>query len=183
MRLTSDHINAAQVLLHQQFPTLGGLQSTLLDQTSSGFQATTVEAIQIHHTRTTDHWVVSSTIEQRIRVIDSLFDYLSDGTKTQLCELYGTNMTRNGFLFGSITLSQMQYGADDCGLFAIANALELASGTTDFSQVKFDQSAMRHHLIQCFENGVLTAFPRATKPVHMKGGRVFYIDVEKFARR
>ena len=53
---------------------------------------------------------------------------------------------------------QKQCGGDDCGLFAIANAVQLAK-KLDPVQVKFHQYQMRAHLLNCFEKGKMTTFP------------------------
>jgi hypothetical protein len=53
---------------------------------------------------------------------------------------------------------QQQINSADCGLFAIAFAVELAFGN-DPSFVSFDQSAMRAHFCSCLENG-FTPFPQ-----------------------
>lgn len=54
---------------------------------------------------------------------------------------------------------QKQVGGTDCGLFAIANAMEVLAGN-DVSQVVFDQTMMRKHLASCFENNKMTPFPK-----------------------
>ncbi len=45
---------------------------------------------------------------------------------------------------------QQQRGRADCGLFAIAFAVELAHGNNP-EYTSYDQKQMREHLIQCFE--------------------------------
>ena len=45
----------------------------------------------------------------------------------------------------------------DCGLFAIATCVSLAS--SGILPKKFDQSKMRGHLVECFENLNLISFP------------------------
>ena len=50
-----------------------------------------------------------------------------------------------------------QDGTTDCGLFAIATCVSLASDVT--LPNKFDQSAMRKHLVECFEKLSLEPFP------------------------
>ena len=52
---------------------------------------------------------------------------------------------------------QTQTGARDCGLFAIANALCIASGV-DPSEKTFDQGTMRENLVKGIDSGVLEAF-------------------------
>ena len=51
-----------------------------------------------------------------------------------------------------------QIGPFDCGLFAIAAATALAFGINPV-QVRFEQTAMRNHLFNCFETGELEVFP------------------------
>ena len=48
----------------------------------------------------------------------------------------------------------------DCGLFAIAFAVFLASGKDCqlISTVKFNQNTFCHHLLNCLEKGTLTIF-------------------------
>jgi len=53
---------------------------------------------------------------------------------------------------------QTQRGSVDCGVFAVAVATALANGN-DPAALIFNQEKMRHHLLQCSEAGVLTAFP------------------------
>ena len=58
------------------------------------------------------------------------------------------------------TLSvQQQEGNKDCGLFSIAAAFEICNGSNP-EQAHFDQWKMRAHLIECFNEGKLTSFPR-----------------------
>ena len=57
---------------------------------------------------------------------------------------------------------QQQVGVHDCGLFAIANAVETCF-RNDVQKSFFDQKSMRRHLHDCFNNGVLTPFPQPLK--------------------
>ena len=60
---------------------------------------------------------------------------------------------------------QIQTVSTDCGLFAIAFAYELAIGNQLVHEVRFDQKKTRSHLLSCFENGELTRFPHARRPM------------------
>ena len=66
---------------------------------------------------------------------------------------------------------QEQFGASDCGLFAIATATAICNGQ-DVCMLEFDQSVMRKHLLQCFQSGAMLPFPShsiaARKPKVMK---------------
>ena len=54
---------------------------------------------------------------------------------------------------------QRQDGSADCGLFAIAVMTSLAH-KEDPSTVTYDQSKMRHHLLECFSTKLVTHFPK-----------------------
>lgn len=54
---------------------------------------------------------------------------------------------------------QKQSGFNDCGLFAIAFAFELANGLNP-ALLCFDQSKMRNHFNDCVKNGDLVSFPQ-----------------------
>ena len=53
---------------------------------------------------------------------------------------------------------QRQSGCDDCGLFAIASVYELCQGE-DPTILKFNQFQMRSHLLSCYFNEYISAFP------------------------
>ena len=57
---------------------------------------------------------------------------------------------------------QQQVGIHDCGIFAIAYAVETCH-RNDVQKSLFDQKSMRKHLYDCFSNGVLTSFPQQLK--------------------
>ena len=151
-------INAAQKLIKNQFPQVGGLQDPVLSQTS--FECCPGEGVQIHHTGNT-HWITSSSIGgQPIAVYDSLFDDLTESTEKQLAECYRGFIDIARQFRVEMCPAQLQKGSVDCGLFAIAYAYELASGNTYLNEVSFDQSKMRNHLFGCFERGEISPFPR-----------------------
>ena len=54
---------------------------------------------------------------------------------------------------------QQQIGTLDCGLFAVAYAIE-ACLKTDATVLCFDQTKMRQHLFKCLEQQVLKPFPQ-----------------------
>lgn len=47
----------------------------------------------------------------------------------------------------------------DCGIYAIANLVALATQAYDPIGVSYDQAGLRPHLLKCLEAGELTAFP------------------------
>ena len=56
-------------------------------------------------------------------------------------------------------IRSIQSGYTNCGLFAIAYAVEIAHGY-DPAFVIFDQSKMRNHLHHCLTSKTLTRFPK-----------------------
>ena len=54
---------------------------------------------------------------------------------------------------------QKQVGTVDCGLFAIATALELCHHNNP-AKIRFRQESMREHFQKCLEQKKLTQFPR-----------------------
>ena len=59
-----------------------------------------------------------------------------------------------------INVVQVQSGFNDCGLFAIAMAIDLCARVDPYERC-YSQSLMRQHLTDCFENGdnCIEAFP------------------------
>ena len=74
-------------------------------------------------------------------------------------------------LFHSATVEMMktqkQEGSKDCGLFAIAIVTAIAYGA-DLTMLRFNQAAMRSHLVQCFADKVLTLFSYSVYPICTK---------------
>ena len=64
-----------------------------------------------------------------------------------------------------------QKGNKDCGVFAIAYAVDILNGNLPH-QYTYDQTKMRDHLITCYEQNRLTPFPKYTtseeKPTYQK---------------
>lgn len=153
--LSDKHIYAAMILLKMQFPNVGSLQDPCLCQTTFHPADEEERIIQIHHTRG-NHWVVSALIGGSLCVYDSLYSTESSDLDKQLEQIYATHEGPNGHGY-NIPEVQKQTGSRDCGLFAIAFALELCSGNNP-SERTFDQSKMRSHLIKCFETGHIEPF-------------------------
>ena len=93
--------------------------------------------------------------QHEVKVYDSLFQHL-DRESIQLVE---TLFQYDGIV-PQIKMIQCgrQKGAKDCGVFAIAYATAIAHGLNP-SRQNFTQQAMRAHLVDCFNNKLLTPFP------------------------
>ena len=156
-QLNDNHINYAQALLKKQFPSLEGLQLTLLQNKRP--KKKVARGLQVIHSRN-NHWIVASTLDCRnneVKVFDSLYSSVDEETQATILNLFEIN----GQLKLNILNLQKQRGGSDCGLFAVAVATALAFGV-DPTAVNFQQNEMRGHLSNCFQEGLMTVFPTSS---------------------
>ena len=149
-RLNDRHINHAQAMIKSQF-SLEGLQCTLFQNSRQPPR----NDVQIIHSRG-NHWiVVSSLLSERghVNVYDSLYDSVDEDTLKSIKFLF-----KDDSIKVKMSEVQKQCGGNDCGLFAIANAVQLAK-RCDPTLVKYHQYQMRAHLINCFAKSKMTTFP------------------------
>ncbi|XP_078679555.1 polycystin-2-like [Branchiostoma floridae x Branchiostoma belcheri] len=156
--LTDDHIQAAQRLLHHQYPALQGLEDPVVGLCEDGFAKMTGRGLQIHH-NSRKHWVLSSYTDGQVRLYDSLGAAMTTSLQIQLYQSYGAfaDQERN-VLTIILPEVQRQKNVVDCGMFAIAWAVDIAEGR-DVSSIAYDDRKMRSHLVMCFKQGRLTRFP------------------------
>ena len=154
--LTDSIMNAAQTMLADQFSMTTGFQSTNAGLCMT-FTIEPDEFVQILHDGSA-HWVTISTIgckHPEVKIFDSLYCTLSPALKRQIAALLATKEHKISVHFMDV---QMQAGGSDCGLFAIAFATSLCFGHSP-GKFHFEQSAMRKHLVSCFERGQFDMFP------------------------
>ena len=87
-----------------------------------------------------------------------MYDKLTTSLEIQLFQLYSNSKKR---LLVKIPEVQKQINKIDCGLYAIANAVEFCF--TKFSgslHIEFNQQLMQDHLISCLEKGQFSVFPK-----------------------
>ena len=121
------------------------------------FNGMEYEGLQFHHFNS--HWVLSSTIGQTLQIFDSLkeSDVVDARLLRQLQQLYGVNHSNQYVVLNC----QQQNNSSDCGVFAIANAVELALGDVqNVASVRYDTTKMRSHLKECLRLGEMRPFPR-----------------------
>ena len=63
-------------------------------------------------------------------------------------------------------------GVHDCGLFAIANMIEVIKGG-NVTRINFDQCKIRKHLEMGLSSGTITEFPKTRKIVQRCQSRVY----------
>ncbi|XP_078597277.1 polycystin family receptor for egg jelly-like [Branchiostoma floridae x Branchiostoma japonicum] len=159
--LTDDHIQAAQMLLCRQYPVLQGLEAPAVGLCDDGFAKMTGRGLQIHH-NSSQHWVLSSYTAGQVRLYDSLGVTITPSLQKQLYQCYAAFADQAPNVLTVIVPDvQRQENVFDCGLFAIAWAVDIAEGQ-DVSRVLYDDRKLRSHLVMCFGQGKLTPFPRLT---------------------
>ena len=166
--LGDDHVDAAQRLLKSMVNSaeIGGLNDivamTHFEKTKVNEATKDYPAIQCHNIGC--HWVVSTSMQGKITVYESLTTGLNDTLLQQLVRLYSAYCD-NDHLTVTVFMEQLQKGSSDCGLFCIANATALAFGIDPVS-VSWEQSKMRAHLAQCFEKKKMLMFPHTASNEH-----------------
>ena len=87
----------------------------------------------------------------------SLFKRLTKHMALQLARIYSVPSTHSVLKVKRESVQQ-QIDNIDCGVFALAFALEVCFGR-DPKKVHFDQGKMRHHLYECLSKRKLSQFP------------------------
>ena len=120
-------------------------QDTLISSERFPIHEQILEGLQFHSLNE-NHWVLSSSLNSRYEIYDSMYNTIGIDLQRQLNRLY--SMTASVF---EMAQCQKQPKENNCGLFAIANAIELLEGNC-LNNVRYDYSQMRSHLINCFIN-------------------------------
>ena len=110
--------------------------------------------LQIVHSRG-NHWIVATTLlssGRKVMMYDSIYKNIDSETECVINNLFG-----HSFTIHMVHISK-PVGGQDCGVFAIVIAIALAYGL-NAATLKFNQIAMRPHLIQCIESKTMTCFP------------------------
>ena len=152
-------IEAAQKLLSDQFPHIKGLQPTIYSQKLTKFKQICQgeDCIQIHYTDAF-HWITSTNMNSngKVRIFDSKTvkkKPLSLSVERQIARIYSNRKVK-------ICQVQQQKGIHDCGIFAIAFAVELAFGGNP-TKVLYKQHSMRQHLESILDRQFISPFPRS----------------------
>ena len=116
------------------------------------------------------HWVtIASSSPTTVQFYDSLYPLMSSHAALQIAAITSCSESTIKIIQYK---TQFQKGGSDCGLFAIAYALDLCLGTEP-AGIRYDQSQLRPHLLKCLSNECLTPFPSTTcKEVVLKEGSI-----------
>ena len=97
--------------------------------------------IQIHHDGV-NRWLLSSNISDTVLVYDSIYKALHRKEVKNLLFLFYKNFLVDNQLVIKYTDVMKQNGGNDCGLFFIALAVDVAEGNYP-TDIQYDQSCMR----------------------------------------
>ena len=158
--LSEPIITAGQVILAKQFKHVwngAGFQEVGCSFTMS-FNIETCKFIQILHDPA-GHWLTISNVETEspniINVYDSMNSLCSSNVQQQIACLLNTFKSH---IFLNFVDVHLQDGGSDCGLLSLAYATALCYNKNPGSYM-FDQSSLRHHLVQCLEKQNFSMFP------------------------
>ena len=88
---------------------------------------------------------------------------IGDNLSLQIAQIYGDICDEKNMLaIHKVNVQQQSPGSVNCGLFALAFAVEVCFGK-DPSSATFNESKLGIHLSQCFEKGVIRRFPQMRK--------------------
>ena len=142
-------------LLFNQYPELKGLQDPVCGQKT--FKSVYGDSMQIHHDGV-NHWVLSVALKGKIYIYDSLNCTTTENLQRQLSECYKGFIVDNKLIVEFPSIGR-QLGGNDCGLFVIAFAVDIANGESP-ENFFYRRSEMRKHFLDCIEIEELLPFPR-----------------------
>ena len=155
--LIINHIAAGNKLLRDTFPSQSGLQDPAPIYYKLEWNSEQKNFVQVLFVNG-NHWVCVSDMfaEEGVDVYDSLptIPEVDRITSQVACII---SCPSECFDLNLINI-QPQEGAQDCGLYALAIAYNLCADRDPFETI-YDQPRMRPHLLSCFEQGMITAFP------------------------
>jgi hypothetical protein len=177
--LSDVHIDAAHKILDNQYKSINGWESSLYAPVfnkgkglwqvnpSGGFSSKLSPTGQIHYNGH-NHWIFScqTNADSDVYVLDSLptgLNNLSTCVQMQLSQIYGKCNDR---LNVKVFLYDQQPNSSDCGLYAIASAVEFAECPHSFLNDRlkswtFDQTKIRQHFISCLLKNKFLPFPKS----------------------
>ena len=144
------HIHGAGILFKKQYP-IYPVQLDVHRWKANVYACH--DTIQIYHGGVS-HWFLSSSITDTVVVNDNIYKAPHRQAVKNLLFLFYKNFVADNELVIKYAGVMKQVGSDDCGLFFIAYDSDLVEGN-DSSDIEYDQSCMRLHLVECFKKGKL----------------------------
>ena len=106
--------------------------------------------------------MISSNISDTVVFYDSIYKAPHRQEVKNLLFLFYKNFVVDNELVIKYANVMKQVGSNGCGLFCIAYSVNLAEGNNP-SDIEYNQSCMRWHLVQCFKKGKLALSPKKFK--------------------
>ncbi|XP_065650019.1 uncharacterized protein LOC136078332 isoform X1 [Hydra vulgaris] len=159
-------IHFCQQLMSLQLNIDVGLQDPIKGQVLSFHIYTSTPFVQILHDGNL-HWICVTTYDCKpgeIYIFDSLFHgSVSMQTKRQICAILHCQQKN---LVLKVLPVQQQTNGVDCGIYAVAWARQiLETKGVPSTNMMFEQSEMRSHLLKCISNNRMDIFPATAKPL------------------
>ena len=111
--------------------------------------------------------MISSNISDTVVFYDSIYKAPHRQEVKNLLFLFYKNFVVDNELVIKYANVMKQVGSNGCGLFCIAYSVNLAEGNNP-SDIEYNQSCMRWHLVQCFKKGKLAIFPRNSRNLNSR---------------
>ena len=121
----------------------------------TGFEYCPVQTVQPVHNGSY-HWLLVSTVSGVVSIHDSLNTQPTEELIKQISQLFSPDGSTPAY---TQLKCHKQLGGTDCGIFAIAYAIDILLGNEP-QNIRYDQNKMREHLVNCLQSGKMTAFPR-----------------------
>ena len=166
--LTANHISAAQRLLRDSYPYQNGLKDTHY-LISKNWKSSCTDFVQVIFIAP-GHWACLTNKFSNSSNVVELYDSLhtTPGEQStivrQACTILKCKETEISI---NVINCQLQRGGSDCGLFAIAMAADLCRDRDPY-MICYDQSKMRSHLAEAFEQLMLLPFPSISLKNNLK---------------
>lgn len=144
-------VQLAQILIKEKYPHINGLKNPA----ANSYEPTDGNFIQILNVNN-EHWIcVASQKNNEVAVYNSVAGRID----RQTIQIIAGMLKCKDQEFSVKHLPvQQQTNGDDCGLFAIAFATDLAANIEPTTR-KYDQEKFREHLLKCFKYGEISIFP------------------------
>ena len=177
--LTATHMSAASKLLCGQFPLQNGLIDTSILSNKQSYSSNPNSFVQIVFV-SPNHWACVSNKFSTSGTVD-LYDSMhttpiqGDSIVLQVCKIMQS--LKLSKLHIRVVNVSLQEGGTDCGLHAIAMAVDLCSDLDPFA-IDYMTDEMRNHLCHCFEEGIILQFP--SKIIQRESRVLRTVDIELY---
>ena len=140
------------------------IQPTSLSSLPEELRYSEEDTIFIHHIESQHHFVMSASLGGVVWTFDSLNLTPSHLLERQVEAIYqprDPSQPRRRVLHP--TMDHTQVGSTDCGVYAIAYAVEVALGTDpgELPTISYQRHQMRRHLLDIFHTQRVARFPRS----------------------